>query len=349
MSRAMSGVFLPGSRDVDIRTVPVPTPGRGQVLLRMAASTICGSDLRAIYRGHVGPELYWDVIAGHEPCGEVVELGPDVRRLAVGDRVVVYHIVGCGVCDQCRSGYHISCIAEPPEKLSYGWTRDGGHAEFLLAEESSCLHLPDQLTAIDGACVACGFGTAYEALCRAGVSGRDAVLVTGTGPVGMAVGLLAKAMGAPHVIGLDVAGDRLQLAKGLGCIDEEVLATEEALDAVLEITGGDGCEVTVDCSGSGQAREVALRSTRRWGRCVLVGEGGRVDIDVSNWLIHRQVTVFGSWVTSLPRMEELLRNLVRWDLHPERVVTHRFALEDAAAAYETADAGGGGKVAIVMQ
>src|SRR3712207_2711362 len=107
----MRGVYLPGDRTAVVRTVADPAPGHGQVVIAMRASTICGSDLRAIYREHLGTgaEGYRDVVAGHEPCGEVVEVGPGCRRLRVGDRVVVYHIAGCGQCDDCRRGYHISC------------------------------------------------------------------------------------------------------------------------------------------------------------------------------------------------------------------------------------------------
>ena len=92
----MRGVFLPGQRRVDIRQVDDPTPGPGQVVVAMRASSICGSDLRAIYREHLGtgPEAYKDVVAGHEPAGEIVAVGPDCRRFAEGDRVALYHIAG---------------------------------------------------------------------------------------------------------------------------------------------------------------------------------------------------------------------------------------------------------------
>ncbi len=345
---SMTGAYLPGNHDVELRDVPIPTPGPGQVLVRMRASTICGSDLRAIYRGHVGPEPYWGVIAGHEPCGEVAEVGPGVRRFSPGDRVVAYHIAGCGLCRECRSGYMITCTADAPDKMAYGWQRDGGHADYLLAEQSTLVSLPDELSYVDGACVACGFGTAYEAVSRAQVSGRDAVLVTGVGPVGMAAGMLAKALGSHRVVGTDVSRDRVALALELGCIDEGVVSGTDTLDDLREATSGHGFEVSVDCSGAAQARVLALRATRRWGRCVMVGEGGRMDIDVSNWLIHNQISIYGSWVTSLPRMEELLEQLVRWDMHPERIVTHRYSLADAAKAYRTADAAVAGKVTIVM-
>jgi threonine dehydrogenase-like Zn-dependent dehydrogenase len=286
-------------------------------------------------------------VAGHEPAGEIVEVGPGCRRFGVGDRVLLYHIAGCGLCSDCRAGYMISCNS--PWRAAYGWQRDGGHADYLLAEESTCVALPPPLSFVDGACVACGFGTAYEALCRVGVSGRDAVLITGIGPVGMAAGLLARALGAQTVIGVDVMPERLALAEEVGAITGGVPAGATAAPEVQRLTGGEGCEVSVDCSGSAAGRATALAGTRRWGRCVLVGEGGRLEVDASPVLIHRQITLIGSWVTSIGRMAELVERLVRWNLRPERVVTHRFPLAEATEAYALADEGRVGKVGLVME
>jgi threonine dehydrogenase-like Zn-dependent dehydrogenase len=344
----MNGVVLPGNSTVRHITLEVPRPGPGQVLLAMKASSICGSDIRAIYREHLGhgPEAYQGVVAGHEPCGQVVEVGPECKRLEVGDRVAVYHIAGCGVCDECRGGYMIGCTS--PYRAAYGWQRDGGHAEYLLAEERTCLPLPDGLSYLDGALVSCGFGTAYEALLRLDVSGRDRLLVTGLGPVGLAAAMLGRALGAGPVIGTDIAPERLAVAVELGLVDHAVLAGDEAAARIADLTGGQGCEASVDCSGSAAARLLALRSTRTWGRCAFVGEGGHVTLDVSQELIHRQITLHGSWVTSLRHMAELLANLVRWNLRPDVTVTDRFALTDAGAAYKVADAGTAGKVAIVF-
>jgi threonine dehydrogenase-like Zn-dependent dehydrogenase len=123
---------------------------------------------------------------------------------------------------------------------------------------------------------------------------------------------------------------------------------DETLAQVFDLTDGLGCDVGLDASGAASARLTALQGLRRWGRCAFVGEGGRLEIDVSPVLIHQQITVYGSWVTSVGRMEELTQNLVRWELHPEITVTHRFGLAEAKPAYEVADAAEGGKVAIVM-
>ena len=138
----MRGAYLPGGRRVELHEVPVPEPGEGQVLVAMRASSICGSDLRAIYREHLGtgPEAYQGVIAGHEPCGEIVAVGPGCRRFAVGDRVILYHIAGCGLCADCRSGYMISCTS--PLRAAYGWQRDGGHADYVLAGRPETVWIP---------------------------------------------------------------------------------------------------------------------------------------------------------------------------------------------------------------
>ena len=344
----MKGVLLPGQRRVEMREFPVPEPGHGQVLVKMKASSICGSDIRAIYRerlGH-GPEAYQDVIAGHEPCGQIVKAGLGCKRFKEGDRVIVYHISGCGVCNDCREGYMISCTS--PLRAAYGWQRDGGHADYLLAEENTCIALPDGLSYVDGALVACGFGTVYEALNRIRVSGEDQVLITGVGPVGMAAGLVGKAMGASKVIGVDMAASRLEFAQDAGAIDHAILADDAALQKIRDLTRGLGCEASIDCSGSPAGRLLALQGTRRWGRCAMVGEGNIVSFDVSQTIIHNQITVYGSWVTSLGHMEDLVEKLVEWKLRPEVTVTHRFPLEEAAEAYRIADEGQSGKACIVM-
>jgi threonine dehydrogenase-like Zn-dependent dehydrogenase len=230
----------------------------------------------------------------------------------------------------------INCTS--PARAAYGWQRDGGHADLLLAEERTCVPLPDELSFLDGACVACGFGTAYEALRRSAVSGRDEVLVVGLGPIGLAVGLLAHRLGAYGVFGVDVEHRRLERAREIGAIDA----------GDVELASGGGYDVVIDCSGTAGGRATALAGARTWGRCVFVGEGNDLQIDVSPRIIHPQLTIFGSWVTSIGHMEELVRLLVAWDLHPEITVTDRFSLARGADAYALADRGDAGKVAIEM-
>jgi threonine dehydrogenase-like Zn-dependent dehydrogenase len=344
----MLAAYLPGNSTVDLREVPVPTPGHGEVLLRVMASTICGSDIRAIYREHLGkgPEGYQGVIAGHEPCGQVVELGPGCRGRKAGDRVIVYHISGCGLCNDCRRGYMISCTSEKFRR-AYGWQRDGGMAEYMLAEEKDLITLPASLSYEDGAQVACGFGTVYEGLEKIGISGNDSVLITGLGPVGLAAAALCRKLGATQIIGVDAATARLELAKSLGICDALLPAGADNVDAIRELTGGRGVERAVECSANGEARATAVRATRKWGKIVMIGEGGSLTINPSSDIIHDQKTIYGSWVTSTWRMEELVERLVRWGLHPAEIITHRFALQQASEAYALMASGKCGKVAVL--
>jgi threonine dehydrogenase-like Zn-dependent dehydrogenase len=250
------------------------------------------------------------------------------------------------VCTECRRGYLIGCT--DPSRAAYGWQRDGGHADFLLADERTCLPLPESLSYVDGALVSCGFGTAYEALLRLGVSGLDSLLVTGLGPVGLAAAMLARAMGAGPVIGTDVSVERLRLATELGLVDEALEVDDGAPTRLADLTGGRGFSATVDCSGNATARHLALASTATWGRCAFVGEGGDVSFDVSPLMIHKQVSLYGSWVTSIGHMEDLLVHLDRWQLRPSTIVTDTFTLDQAAAAYDLADRGTAGKVCITF-
>lgn len=338
--RTMRGVVLPGDSTAQLRSFQVPEPGHGQVLIEVKASSICGSDVRAIYREHLGTgaEGYRNVIAGHEPAGRVVAVGDGVRRLAPGSRVLVYHIQGCGSCAECRRGYMIGCTS--PDRAAYGWQRDGGHAEYMVAEESACIELPDELSYLDGALISCGFGTAYEALLRADVNGRDSVLVIGLGPVGLAVAMLARALGARRVVGLDLVPERQELAQSLGLLT--ALASAEPADDLFT--------VVMECSGSAPGRAAALERADTWGRVVFVGEGPHMgQIDVSKQLIHKQIQLHGSWVTSLPHMAELVELLAAWELRPSAIVTHTFSLEQADEAYRVASDARAGKVSIVME
>ncbi len=347
--KTMLGATLPGNSTVELRELEIPKPGFGQVLVQTKATTICGSDIRCIYREHTGKGAEGYIpgtVAGHEPCGVIVEEGAGLRRFKKGDRVIVYHISGCGVCYDCRRGYYISC--KSPLRAAYGWQRDGGMAPYILADEKDLIALPDELSYLDGAQVACGFGTVYEAIEKIGVSGNDAVLVTGLGPVGLAALMLAKAMGANRLLGVEINPYRIELAKKLGLVDEVFVPGENTVEEILSATGGRGVERAIDASASDAGRRTAIRATREWGRIAFVGEGGSCTFTPSPDIIHGQKTIYGSWVTSLWRMEELVERLVRWGLHPHDLVTHTFPLEKSGEAYALMAGGRCGKVAVVF-
>lgn len=345
----MQGAILPGNSTVEIRDFPVKKPGYGQVLVKTKATTICGSDIRCIYREHTGKgaEGYIPgMIAGHEPCGQIIAAGEGCKRFREGDRVIVYHISGCGVCYDCRRGYFISCKSH--YRAAYGWQRNGGMAPYILCDEKDLIALPDELTYKDGAQVACGFGTVYEAIDKIGVSGADTVLVTGLGPVGLASLMLARAMGAKTLIGVELSDYRIEMCKKLGLADYVFKSDENALENILSVTNGHGCERAIDTSAADSARQLAIRGTREWGKIAFVGEGGTCTFMPSPDIIHGQKTIYGSWVTSLWKMEELVELLVRWGIHPEDLITHEFPLEKAGEAYALMASGKCGKVAVTF-
>jgi threonine dehydrogenase-like Zn-dependent dehydrogenase len=345
----MTGAILPGNSTVELKEFDIPVPGHGEVLIKMKSSTICGSDIRCIYHEHLGkgPEGYQaGMIAGHEPSGQIVETGPGCRRFKKDDRVLVYHISGCGFCNDCRRGYMISCTSE--YRRAYGWQRNGGMAEYLLAEEKDLVYLPDELSYSDGAQVACGFGTVYEGLEKIGICGNDAVLITGLGPVGLASAMLCKALGAQKIFGIEVIEERLSFAKNLGLFDEVIKVDNNNVQEIRDLTKGHGVERAIDCSANEKARLTCIQSTRKWGKIVFLGEGGNCQFQPSRDIIHDQKTIYGSWVTNIWRMEELVERIVRWGIKPENLITHRFKLNDVSTAYSLMASGKCGKVAVVF-
>lgn len=347
MAETMLGAYLPGNSTVEMRELPIPRPGIGQVLLKIKASGICGSDIHYIYHGHKGDKAkgtaYLDVVAGHEPCGEVVECGQACRHFKPGERVIVYHISGCGFCRNCRRGFQISCTGA--DRQAYGWQRDGGHAEYMIADEKDLIHLPENLSWQDGSFISCGVGTAYEGILRADVSGSDTVLVVGLGPVGMAAAMLARGRGARTILGVDVQEERRAEATRLGLVDRAFDAVPDTLAAIRETTRG-GATRTLDCSGHPDGRLLALQASHEWGRTIYLGETGHVTFQVSDDLMHKQRTLIGSWVTSLANMEQCCDDLSAWGLHPDRIVTDVLPLSRAPEAYERMAGGRTGKVVI---
>src|SRR5437899_6424340 len=215
----MQGIVFLGDRKLELKEFPDPTPGPGEAVLAIKASGMCGSDLHpyratgnaaaALGLGSGGP-----VIGGHEPCGVVAALGPGVAAdfAPVGSRVMNHHYKGCGRCKHCRVGWSQLCRSGT---TVYGITGHGGHAPFMTVPASTLVPLPDELSFEEGAAISCGTGTAYWALKRIDVSGRDTIAIFGQGPVGLSATMLGKAMGA-RVLAVDLAAERRQLATELG-------------------------------------------------------------------------------------------------------------------------------------
>ena len=331
----MRAVLLPGNKDVKVTEAPVPQPGTGEALVQMKASAICRSDM-SLYYGTpiVGGDTAGtgQIIPGHEPCGQVVAIGPDVANVGVGDRVAVYLAIGCGHCRYCLSGYRMLC----PGWKCVGFDVNGGDAEYIVVPAINCLCLPDEMSYEAGALSTDLVGTLYHAQKRLGVSGADTVVVFGLGPMGATGVMVAKARGA-RVIAVDVLDARLELARGLGA-DETVNSTaDDPVAAIARLTDGLGADVAIDCSGNPAAQNAALDGVGRFGRVAFIGESRETTIKPSDQMIRKLLTVIGAWYFPLFEYDEIARFIVRHTLPLERLVTHRFAIEQAPDAFRMFD------------
>ena len=349
----MKGVVFVGDRKLELRDFPDPTPGPRDVVLEIRASGMCGSDLH-VYRASFKPgdassgfkRGAEPVIAGHEPCGVVVAVGTGVtpKEAAIGQRVMDHHYAGCGHCKHCRSGWTQMCL---DGAVVFGASGNGAHARYMKVPVDTLVPLPEALSLETGAAISCGTGTAFGALRRMNLSGRDTVAIVGQGPVGLSATQLAAAMGA-RVIALDVSEERLTRAKDFGA---EVLVNPRSNDpvgAIKDLTHGRGAHTTLDTSGSPEGRITAVRSARAWGTVCFVGEGGNVTIDVSPDMLRKQLTIVGSWTFSKVGQAECAEFIADRHIKVDDLFTHRWKLDQAEEAYRLFDQQTSGKGVFLM-
>jgi threonine dehydrogenase-like Zn-dependent dehydrogenase len=201
--------------------------------------------------------------------------------------------------------------------------------------------LPEELSFATGAAIACGTGTAYGALRRMNLSGRDTIAIFGQGPVGLSATQLAASMGA-RVIALDPSPERLARARDFGAA-ESVDPTGDAVAAIKDLTHGAGADLALDTSGTPAGRVAAVRCARTWGTVCFVGEGDTVTLEVSPDILRKQLTIIGSWTFSTVGQAECARFVADRGVAVERLFTHRWRLEEAAEAYRLFDRQTAGK------
>ena len=327
----MKAVVFTGDRTLELMEVPDPTPGPGEVVLEIKASGMCGSDLHQ-YRAPRKEKLN---IAGHEPCGVVAAVGVGVpeEQVKVGDRVMDHHYSGCGVCKHCREGWSQMCLEGT---IVYGGVGDGAHAKYMLVPAHTVVKLPDALSFKTGAAISCGTGTAYGALKRLDLAGDETIAIFGQGPVGLSATQLAKAMGA-RVIALDISKERRDLATKFGADEVVDPVANDVVEAIRDLTHGEGAQKSLDCSSNSEARRAAVQAVRTWGTACFVGETGDVTFDVSNDLLRRQVTLVGSWTFSKNGQADCAEFVADRGIDVDSLFTHEFTLNQADEAYKLFD------------
>lgn len=322
---SMRVCVLHAPRELAVEERPVPEPGPGQVLVRVEAVGVCGSDVHYYEHGRIGDFVVRaPLVLGHEPGGTVVALGPKTSRHATGQRVSIEPGVPCGRCAQCRHGRYnlcpdVSFYATPPV--------DGALCEYVAVDEDFAHPVPDGLTAETAALLE-PLSVGVWACRKGGIGPGSRVLVTGAGPIGLVAVQTARAFGASEVLVTDVVPERLDVARELGATAVDVRGRRLA-------DLGHEPDVLLECSGVPAVVDEAIRVVGRAGRAVLVGMGGDA---VSLPLAHvqnREIEVTGTfrYANTWPTAIALASS---GQVALDRLVTHRYGLEEAEQALTAA-------------
>jgi L-iditol 2-dehydrogenase len=344
--------YAPG--DIRIEDAPEPSPGPGEVKLRVRNCSTCGTDVKIYRSGH--QNLDPPRVLGHEIAGEVVEIGSavgpagDGRPWSVGDRVQVIAAIPDGVCPDCRRGWMTIC----PNQTSIGYQYDGGFAEFLIVPQAvlrvdGLNRIPDGV-GFDEASVAEPFACAINAQELAGVGAGDDVVVIGAGPIGCLHVRLARARGAARVFLVELTRQRLEMSAALVNPDAAIVGSEvDPVASILELTAERGVDVAITAAASGKAQEDALRMLARRGRLSFFGglpkDKPTITLD-SNLVHYRELTIVGANGSSPAHNKAALALIASGEVPVKDLITHRLPLERVLDAIDIVSRGEGIKVTI---
>ncbi len=281
-----AGLIL-GKHRLDFVEVPEPKAGPGLAVVQIERCGICGTDVAAFRSG----EPYMPFLSGHEWCGTVAEVGPDVSHLATGDRVVIGSPPACGKCAECRAGLVHRCarILDLSPDVTPPYPPHGGYAPRIAVDAARLITIPAGLPADEAAMVEPAT-VALHAVRRSPLRLGESVIIQGAGPIGLLTLQLARAAGAKHVIAIEPNAKRQTLAHELGA-DAVTAPGEAALELVRTRTAGLGADVVFDCAGTGAALDTAVSLARPGGTVMAVGVASSpVTINPTLWLI-KEVTV----------------------------------------------------------
>jgi L-iditol 2-dehydrogenase len=324
----MRAAVLHGPRDLRVEGVPPPVPGPGEVLVRVRAAGICGTDYR-IWTGE-RPVAY-PLVPGHEFVGEVAGLGTGVTRVRSGQRVAVEPNWGCGACDLCREGHGNVCL----RRTAVGIDRAGGFAELAVLPERACWPAPAGL-GDDGLLLTEPLAVVARAVGRGEPHPGEAAAVVGVGTLGLLAVQVLRARGC-RVLAVSRTARRLELARALGAEASVALDDGDPVAAARALSGRDGVDLVVETAGTAAAVEVVLGRVgfvRPGGRVVLTGlphEASRIEFF---WLVRREIDVRGSMIYQ-GEFAEALALLGRGAVDVGPLLTHRYPLEGIATALET--------------
>jgi S-(hydroxymethyl)glutathione dehydrogenase/alcohol dehydrogenase len=353
MSTMMAAVLDAAPGGLRIESIPIPTPAAGEILVRVRACGVCHTDLHVMKAEVAFPT---PAVLGHEISGTVETLGPGVAGPPPGTRVASAFIMPCGTCRFCGTGRDDLCDSFFAMNRLRGTLYDGtsrlrredgtavamysmaGLAEYAVVPATDVFALPAALPLDESAVLGCAVFTAYGAVRHAAdLRGGERIAVVATGGVGMNIIQIARAFGASQIIAVDVRDDKLALAREAGATDVVNGSAVDAAARIRELTEGAGVDVAFEALGLPQTFVQALDCLRDGGRMVAVGIApGKTTAAVEiTRLVRRELRIVGSYgARTRSDMPEIIRLAERGILRPEKMVTRRFALRDADAAYQ---------------
>jgi L-iditol 2-dehydrogenase len=304
-----------------------PSPGRNEVLVKIKASGICGSDIQRVFDKGT---YHFPTIPGHEFAGQVVEIGEGVNPEYIGRNAAVFPLVPCMRCDMCQVGEYAQC----KDYNYFGSRCDGGFAEYIAVPVWNLVMVPDSLS-YEEAAMAEPSAVAIHALRRAGIEIDDNIAIFGAGPIGLMLGQWAKAWGAGKVMLVDIDESKVAFAEKLGF--KYVLNSNNGNPAVWigKITGGRGADLAVEGTGVSSALEQCLCCVRPFGKIIAMGNPTsemRISQKAYWELLRKQLKISGTWnssFVSLPKNDWKLAldAMVHGSINVKPFITHRFPLE----------------------
>jgi len=346
----MRAAKLFGKGDIRVVDCPRPSIGPGEVLVKIGAAAICGSDLRMIANGYRGVDAGHPLTLGHEIAGLIEEVGEGVTGFTPGDRVALAPNIGCGRCEACGRGEGHLC----PDYLAFGINNDGGFAEYLrvpsAAVERGNLFLLDQKTPFVEAALIEPASCCLSGQERAGVGLGDSVLVVGAGPIGILHILLARLSGAKNLYIRDISEARMMKCRELvpECIS---VKGENLTEAIMSLTGGRGVDVCITACPVPAVQAESLALMAKNGRVLFFGglPAGRDEVPLPTNLIHyRQLAIHGSTGSSVAHYRKTAAFVASGRLPLDGLVSDCFSIDRFTEAVETAKGAQGLKTVITF-
>lgn len=326
-----------GDGRIQLVEKPVPRPGAGELLLKVKANALCGSERGQFFGGA-------PVTPGHEAAGVVVAAGPGTHT-PIGTQGVVFLMDFCGECRSCRQGFTNQCLAK---RGDMGFNRDGGYGPYELVHETIFFPIDDDISPTDATLLLDIMGTNGHAIRRAWLVHKDpqSMVVAGAGPIGLGMAAMAKlTFGSDFpVVICDVVAWRLQLAARLGALPVDL--NRESVEKGLRRHGLDTVDLAMDTSGRQAARQACLAVLAKRGVLVCIGHGEELHLTVSPDLIAAERAVLGSEYFCYNELPENLALLRRERAYLQQIITHRFGVEELETAFRTFFGGETGKVVI---